>query len=202
MVTGIWFWVCLGSKRFHPPILLRHIVWFLRLTRRLRSTCKHKLEMASASWLFLVSVYLSCFSVLTSPCFGIFGLFQCLDFTLFQYIWVVSVYLNDSWGLGDLARDGKEKVRMQRSIGSLPLALAFNISYLKTTTTTSNNSQQQGMHTTDWQRRHKRALHTCNLTFSPKASCIEPMDFVVKPWWLIPRWEPPTPRWMTLWSMG
>jgi len=57
--------------------------------------------------------------------------------------------------LGDLARDGKEKVRMQRSFGSLPLALAFNISYLKTTTTTTNdNSPQQGMHTTDWQRRH------------------------------------------------
>jgi len=33
--------------------------------------------------------------------------------------------------LGDLARDGQEKVRMQRSIGFLPLALAFNISYLK-----------------------------------------------------------------------
>jgi len=41
---------------------------------------------------------------------------------------------------------------MQRSIGSLPLALAFNISYLKTTTTTTNdNIQQQVMNTTDWQ---------------------------------------------------
>jgi len=29
--------------------------------------------------------------ILTSPCFGIFELFQCLDFTLFRYIWVVSV---------------------------------------------------------------------------------------------------------------
>lgn len=93
--------------------------------------------------------------ILTAPCFGIFELFQCLDFTLFWYIWVVSVYLNDCWGLGDLAWDGKEKMRMQRSIRSLPLALALNISYLKTTTTTTNdNSQQQGMHATDWQRRH------------------------------------------------
>jgi len=33
--------------------------------------------------------------ILTSPCFGIFELFQCLGFTLFRYISVVSVYLND-----------------------------------------------------------------------------------------------------------
>jgi len=89
--------------------------------------------------------------ILTLPCFGIFELFQCLDFTLFHYIWIVSVYLNDSWRLGDLARDGKEKVRMQRSIRSMPLALAFNISYLKAqqppTTTIVNNKaciQQTG----------------------------------------------------------
>jgi len=70
-------------------------------------------------------------SILTLPWFGIFELFQCLSFTLFRYIWVVLVYLNDSWGLGDLAWDGKEKVRIKRSIGFLPLALEFNISYLK-----------------------------------------------------------------------
>jgi len=80
-----------ASKWFHPAIFLRPILWFLRLTRWLRSTCKHKLEMASASWPFLVLVYLSCFSVLISPCFRIFELFQCLDFILFWYIWVVLV---------------------------------------------------------------------------------------------------------------
>jgi hypothetical protein len=78
-----------------------------------------------------------------------------------SYFHVVSVYLSESWGLGELERDGKEKVRIQRPIGLLPLAFAFNISDFKTTATTNNN-QQQGTHTTNSQRRHKRALHTCN----------------------------------------
>jgi hypothetical protein len=76
-------------------------------------------------------------------------------------IFIVSVYLNESWGLGKLERYGKEKLRMQKPIGLLPLAFAFKISDFKTTTTTKNN-QRQGIHTTDSQRRHQRALHSCN----------------------------------------
>jgi hypothetical protein len=63
-------------------------------------------------------------------------------------------------GLGELERDGKEKVRMQRLIGLLPLVFAFNISDFKTTT--NNNNQLQGTHTTDSQRKQQSALHTCN----------------------------------------
>jgi hypothetical protein len=42
--------------------------------------------------------------------------------------------------LGELESDGKEKVRMQRPFGLLPLAFAFNISNFKTTT--NNNNKQ------------------------------------------------------------
>jgi hypothetical protein len=48
--------------------------------------------------------------------------------------------LNESWGLEELESDGKEKVRMQRPVGLLPLAFAFNISNFKTTT--NNNNKQ------------------------------------------------------------
>ena len=49
-------------------------------------------------------------------------------------------FLNESWGLDELESDGKEKVRMQRPFGLLPLAFAFNISNFKTTT--NNNNKQ------------------------------------------------------------
>ena len=103
------------------------LAWLLMLTRRLQSTCKHKVEMMNSSWFH-----------------------------------AVLVYLNESWGLGELERDGTEKVRMQRPIRLLPLAFAFNISDLKTATTTTTTIQQQGTHTTDSRRRHQGALHTCN----------------------------------------
>ena len=53
---------------------------------------------------------------------------------------IVSLCLNESWGLEELESDGKEKVRMQRPVGLLPLAFAFNISNFKTTT--NNNNKQ------------------------------------------------------------
>ena len=48
-----------------------------------------------------------------------------------SYFHIVSLCLNESWGLEELESDGKEKVRMQRPVGLLPLAFAFNISILK-----------------------------------------------------------------------
>ena len=57
-----------------------------------------------------------------------------------SYFHIVSVCLNESWGLEELESDGKEKVRMQSPVGLLPLAFAFNISNFKTTT--NNNNKQ------------------------------------------------------------
>ena len=57
-----------------------------------------------------------------------------------SYFHLVSLCLNESWGLEELESDGKEKVRMQRPVGLLPLAFAFNISNFKTTT--NNNNKQ------------------------------------------------------------
>ena len=57
-----------------------------------------------------------------------------------SYFHIVSVCLNESWGLEELESDGKEKVRMHRPVGLLPLAFAFNISNFKTTT--NNNNKQ------------------------------------------------------------
>ena len=39
-----------------------------------------------------------------------------------SYFHIVSLCLNESWGLEELESDGKEKVRMQRPVGLLPLA--------------------------------------------------------------------------------
>ena len=57
-----------------------------------------------------------------------------------SYFHIVSLCLNESWGLEELESDGKEKVRMQRPVGLLPLAFAFNISNFKTT---NNNNNKQ-----------------------------------------------------------
>ena len=57
-----------------------------------------------------------------------------------SYFHLVSLCLNESWGLEELESDGKEKVTMQRPVGLLPLAFAFNISNFKTTT--NNNNKQ------------------------------------------------------------
>ncbi len=48
-------------------------------------------------------------------------------------------FLNESWGLEELESDGKEKVRMQRPVGLLPLAFEFNISNKKLNNFLHNN---------------------------------------------------------------
>jgi hypothetical protein len=94
-----------------------------------------------------------------------------------------------------------ESENAKNLLGSCHLLLhsILLIKKIKKATTTTKYNHWQGIHTMVSQWRHQRALHS---HFPPNVWCIEPTDFAVKTWWLIPRLDAPTRCWMALLSIG